>query len=257
MKRSEPTLYSEGIQAAVIIIGMIILFAGYQILTAPPAPESPAPNITESYVIVETPTPTPVPTRTLTIQQEMAATNGLPLGRYVSYRRENVSGLKDIAAHIAVTGYREFGSVQVFNASWGRYWREGAGNGMKFIFVFLDVYSDEGSARTWGIQPEQFALAINGQTYNQTQILDPAFRVKDLDEVIDKKGQTIQPYGYLRYHPNNGPEKVERLGYLKAGQSNRWTGYIVFSVPYKTKMSDVRVLGSFGSLVEPHWWSLA
>lgn len=229
----------------------------YSQLTATPEPTpTPAPPTPE-------PTPTPEPVPTLSPEQELGLSGGLHVGQWVSWYRDNTSGYKDTSTHVRVFGFREYGTVEWRSVSWGTntYFREGAGEGKKFLFVFVESYSDENSSRTWGIQPDQFYVNINGELYPPSKILSPEIRLKEFDEVIFKENDhtyavTVKPYGYLRTYERYGKEIAEQLQYLKAGKSNAWSGYIPFAIPANADMEDVQVWGTFGSLSEPKYWVL-
>lgn len=202
----------------------------YAEATAPPPTPTPAP----------TPTPTPIPTQP---PREIIAEYGtaMPMNYWVDWRRDDVSGLKDLSLHATIYGYRIFDSVEWYSVSWGKYYTQVAPAGTKYLFVFAHVYSDDHSATTYGLQPEYFKLIIDNREYNQTADLLPQIRLKELDEVWDMRHvHTIQPYGYLR-RTNDGIERADPLGYLKAGKSNAWDGYIVYLIPENTRQEDIRV----------------
>jgi hypothetical protein len=72
-----------------------------------------------------TPTPTPTPAPTMSEAQMMATTNGLHMGEWLSWKRENVSGYKDMSTHVTVYGWKMFGTVNWRSISWGSYFRGG------------------------------------------------------------------------------------------------------------------------------------
>lgn len=217
---------------------------------------TPTPTPTPTPPPTPEPTPTPTPEPTLSPAQYMAAAGGLPMGEWVSWRKENVSGLKDMSTHVTVYGYRMFGTVEWRSVSWGQYFRIGAGDGMKWLFVFVNTYSDQDMARMWGIQPYQFRLQIDNETFEPSEALRPEIRIKQLDDVWNLDHvENVKPYGYLRTIDKTG-EHVEALGFIKAGCSNAWDGYLVFAIPKDTKPEDIKVLAQFGSLSDPRWWQL-
>lgn len=243
------------IKAAVIIM-LALLLAGsgcitaskdlYREMTAP----DPTPEPTIEPVIITTFIPTPEPT-----PPQVIAVYGEPLKpyQYVSWRRDNVSGYKDLSMHATVYGYRMFKSFDWWSVSWGQYYSQSAAPGMKYLFVFVQTYSDDGSSHTWGIQESQFSVAIGNQTYRPSDELSPQIRIKEFDEIWDLRHVwNIRPYGYLRVI-DRGKEKVEQLGYLKDGESNAWDGYIVYIVPEDTKPEDIRVLARLTNLLTAEW----
>jgi hypothetical protein len=222
----------------------------YKEITATPEPTPVPPTPTP----VPTPTPTPVPT--LSEEQMMAMTNGLHMGEEVVWKRDNVLGYKDMSTHVTVYGWRMFGTVNWRSIQWGEYFREGAGEKNKWLFVLVNSYSDQDMARMWGIQPGQFRVQIGDQLYEPCTKLLPQIRIKEMDEVWNRDHvENVKPYGYLRRVDKLG-EHVEELGFIKAGRSNAWDGYLVFQIPASTQIKDVHVLASFQNLMESHWWKL-
>jgi len=234
----------------------------YRDITATPAP---TPTPTPEPTPTPAPTPTPTPEPTLSPEQYLAMTGGLNMGEWLSWKRDNVTmgapgtDTKDMSVHVTVYGYRVFGSVNWRSLSWGTnaYFREGAGDGMKWLFVFVHSYSDEGMARMWGIQPDQFTVSINNQLYQNTEDLLPAIRLREFDEIWNLNHvEGIKPYGYLRAYNSEGMETVEALGFLKAGKSNAHDGYIIYKIPAETQPEDIQVIGTFQNLAESHYWQL-
>jgi hypothetical protein len=150
-----------------------------------------------------------------------------------------------------------FGTVEWYSVAWGQYIRTGAGDGQKFLFVFVNSSSDDGMSRMWGIQPNQFAVSIDGKTYFPSEKLLPEIRLKEFDEIYNSHHvENIKPYGYLRRYGAKGEEIAEQVGFLKAGRSNQWDGYIPFEIPASAQPNQIRVLADFASLAPSHWWQL-
>lgn len=220
-------------------------------LTATPVP-TPTPNI-----IIEVLETTPEPTPTLSEAQILAASGGLHKGEWLSWQCENTSGLKDLEVHTTVYDYRMFGFIHWWSILWGQYFIEGPGEGKKFLFVFIHTYSEDESPTTWGVQPEQYYIEANGVIYNQTTRIPPEIRIKELDEVWNMDHvENIKPYGYLRTYDNQWREIAEPLGFLKAGKSNAWDGYVVFTIPEETTIDDIKIIGDFHHLAPAHYWIL-
>lgn len=216
----------------------------YREITAPP----PTPEPTQEPVIITTLTPEPTPPMIIARYGD-----AMPLGYFVSWRKDNVSGYKDITMHSTIYGYRIFESVNWWSVSWGQYYTQTAPPGYKYLFVFAHTYSDEGSARTWGIQDRQFKVIIGDKTYEKTDDLLPQIRLKEFDEIWDMNHvSNLKPYGYLRVN-DNGHEVTEELGFLKAGKSNAWDGYIVYTIPEDTKQKDIKVRASLTNIISAEW----
>jgi hypothetical protein len=272
----ERVAYQDIMELFLCAIGLIIFLVFIAWITTPPPvviPEGFYPDSTghpipipegmmlnnESTLIPKPtpiPTPTPVPAPTMSEAQVMAATGGLHMGEWLSWKRENVSGYKDMSTHVTVYGWRMYGTVNWRSYSWGTYFREGAGEQNKWLFVLVNSYSDQNMSRMWGIQPNQFRVQIGQDLYEPSETLRPEIRIKEMDEIWNLQHvENVKPYSYLRRVDKTG-EYTEELGYIKAGQSNAWDGYIVFQIPARTKAQDIKVLASFQNLTEPHWWKL-
>lgn len=222
-------------------------------VTATPEPTpTPAPPTPE-------PTHTPTPEPTLSKEQFMSTYGGLPMGQWLNYNRENVSGYKDLNVHVTVYGYRMFPKVDWYSVSWGQYFPTGAGEGKKFLFVFVNMWSDPESPRQWIMDKDHWYVQIGDQLYPSTEErLMPQFRIHQLDEVWDLDHRTtIQPYGYLRtYNSEKLPIAVPEW-FLTPGRSNAQDGYIVYHIPYNTTPEEIRVLFQGDNLARQHWWQLA
>lgn len=211
-----------------------------------------------------TPTPTPEPVINTTIEPTPEPTmrliefdTGMKPYQFVSWRRDNVSGLKDLNMHATIYGYSMYKSVQWWSVSWGKYFTQSAPDGMKYLFVYAYTYSDEGSARTWGIQPHQFYVSAGGQLYKKSDDLLPQIRLKEFDEVWNfRHVENLKPYGYLRSYDKEGRETAEELAFLKSGQSNAWDGYIVYVIPETTKPEDIRIYATLTNTLDGVFWKL-
>ena len=208
-----------------------------------------------------TPTPTPTPEPTIVTpeptQRLVEFDTGMQPFQFISWRRDNVSGLKDLNMHATVYGYRMFSEVTWWSTSWGNYYTQAAPDGMKYLFVFAHVYSDEGSARTWSIQPHSWYVTANGKVYAASSDLLPEIRLREFENIWDMQHvHEITPYGYLRTYVNHGQPSAEELGFLKAGRSNAHDGYILYIVPEDTKPEDIRVYASLTNTFDNVFWKL-
>lgn len=235
------------------ILALVILFALttgcvtasknlYAEITAPP----PTPAPTLEPTIAPTPTPEPAP--------EIV---GMHSGQFLSFRKDNVSGYKSVKVHATIYGYSMHKEVTWWSVSWGKPFVQAAPEGMKYLFVYAHVYSDEGSATMWGIQPDYW-FAWDGHTVrNVSTDLLPQIRLTEFDETWDMRHvENIKPYGYLRTYDNTGREIAQETGYLKAGESNAWDGYIVYVVPEDTRPEDVRIYTNTGNIRYETYWNI-
>ena len=245
-----------------LILSGICFFTIWPMIYEPdPAPAIepvPTPEPTQNVTVVEL---TPEPTPTLSKEQIMEMTGGIPMGQWISVSRDNVTGYQDMNLHTRVWGYRIFNSVEWYSVSWGDYFRTGAGDDSKFLFVFVDTFTDEGSARMWGLQPIQYYVNINGKTYERTTELKPEIRIHELDDITVQVGEhrenrTILPYGYIRTYNSERLPVAEEIGFIKSGRSNMWSGYIPFIIPRDAKPEDIQVSLNGHHLMEDHYWQL-
>jgi hypothetical protein len=235
------------------ILALIILFACtagcvtaskqlYAEITAPPPTPTPTPEPT----IAPTPTPEPAP--------EIV---GMRPGQFLSFRRDNVSGYKDIKVHATIYGYSEYKEVNWYSHSWGKYFVQAAPDGMKYLFVYAHVYTDDGSATMWGIQPESWQVWDGTTMRTISGDLLPEIRLREFDDVWDLRHvENIKPYGYLRTYVDHGKPAVEPLGYMRAGRSNAWDGYLVYVVPEDTRPEDVRIYTGTGNIRYEAYWNI-
>ena len=257
MIQPEVTAYKDFFEIGVIAVVAILILGYFTVDLSPePIPITNQSNIT----IIENVTvePTPVPTVSLSPAQYLAQNNGLKQGQWLSWSRENVSGYKDISVHTTVYDWKQYGVINWWSVSWGKYFIEGADEGNKFLFVFVSTYSDEGSARLYGIDRNHYYVQIGDQLYQPSEKLLPEIRIREFDEIWDYRHvENIKPYGYLRVTSmKTGQETAEELGFLRDGRSNMWNGYIVYEIPADTNPKDIKVVAQFGDFVEPHWWQL-
>lgn len=252
-----------------LIIGIILLASGVVTLDNPFA-EQPAPieepiqeNVSEVIIVnITTTIPTPEPTPTLSEGQWLSLNGGHKLGTWISFQRDNVSGLKDLSFHTRVWDYKELYVIKWWSYQWGQYFMESPGPGKKYLFVFVDTFTDEGSARMWLVDESNYYLDINGEIYTPTDTIDPAIRIKDFDNFVDGRfrdgthaGNAVQ-YGYIRTQDELNRDTAIPIGFQKAGKSNMVWGYIPFVVNSSARIEDVKVIGRFDSLMPSQWWQL-
>lgn len=217
----------------------------------------PTPQPTSEIIIETIATPTPTPEPTLSEAQFLAKYNGMKQGQWLTFEKVNVSGYKDVTAHITVWGHKELSMVEWWSVSWGQYFVANPGEGKKFLFIYAASYTDDNSSRMWGFQPQYFTLDIKGNIYQRTEELLPSIRLHDFDEIWDYRHvETIQPYGYSREYNSEGLPVAYEKQRLRCGKSNMWSGYIPFVVPSDTQIKDIKVLVNTHDLIEPHWWQL-
>lgn len=220
-----------------------------------------------------TPTPTPIPTPPIeTIPTAIATpkekyvdpyqTGERYIGQWFKWRRFNVSGLKDM--HVGVIVYRLafLDSYTWYNAAMGQYYTETAGDGYRWAAVWVreEMFgnSDSEDPRMSYFDSRMFALQYKGQLIRNDTTHTLTARIKDFDYMYDYRNTvTAPPFGYIityrRGNPATAGYVAEELAYLRMGESNGIDGYILFRIPKEAKISDLVMLGQFGSFGHAYW----
>jgi len=231
----------------------------YRNAMATPTP-TPAPVIPTA---IPTPKPTPGPVVTASNQYMIDNYGGFREGDWLTWHRENVSGLKDMTVHVTVYGHRFESLYHWWSVSWGQYFIERPKPGMKFLFIYVNMWMEDASdPRMYGMEENHFWVQTDKtQTGENLTEPDPTYdkltRIQELDEVWNLNHvEGIKPYGYIRTIDYKGYQQLEPLGYLRAGKSNAWDGFIIFQVPRETKVENIKVIGMFENLGGDAWWQL-
>ncbi len=220
-----------------------------------------------------TPAPTPAPTPLITVSPtpQIYATldesytdwkyrmNGHALGEEYTWRRDDVSGLKDMLVHVTTYGYRMEPNYRWWSVSWGRYFWQVPADGMKYVFVYVNVWMDGDSPRwdprMYGFDWQHFRLQVGDILYAPDTTYVSPNRIKELEETWNRWNTTrIGPFGCLRLN-DRGYESCIGEQYVRMGKENGLDGFILFEVPKESKPADMKMIGSyrgFGSA----WWEL-
>lgn len=238
-------------------------------VTAP----DPTPTATPTEIPTPTPTPTPIPTESL--NDLMLRTNGYHIREWLHVYREDVQGidgedvlsghgLKDLSYWVTVYGYRFLPSYHYHDLQWGtRSFRlmrpEYYGN--KFLFVYVNSYTDGDDVRMYGVKQRNFVLHINGSMYFPHlpgDMYNPIQWIKELEyDYSYDRSTMIRPFNYkIVQEAGTGIITAVEQDYIYGGRSNADDGYIIFEVPVDTKPEDVEVWGQFSNVGGEVWWSL-
>ena len=252
-------LFTSGILMLIILSAGCISIAKTTVSDAIIPPPTPTTAPTEAPT--PTPTPTPAPTQPppppLSPQQFRNLYGGYLMGEWHTFTKD-LSGSENLSVSATVYGWRTEKIVNWYSPSWGRYLLTAPPENTKFLFVFAHVFCDDGSAKIYGFERDNFVIQIDNKTYASSEDhLHPQFRIRELDEVWDLRHiRTIQPYGYVVTYDIDGNPVAHPIGYITPGKSNGWDGYIVFTVPETTDPRDVRVLADFRKIGGSVWWEL-
>jgi len=207
--------------------------------------------------------PTPVPTIDLT--ELMLSTNGYHMRDWLHWYRQDVQGIngegkKDLSTWVTVYGYKVLPQYHYHSVSWGTlsFFLEKPDDGMDYLFVFINMYSDGDDVRQHLFSRNSFTVGINGTTYYPTDIYNPNYQIKELDDTWDyAHKETVKPYGYNVYQDlRDGQIYATEQQWLMGGRSNAEDGYVIFEIPKNTDPKDIQVMGSFANLGGNAWWQL-
>ncbi len=245
-----------------IVLVLVLMNAGcisavksvYRGTVTTPAP-TPVPE-----VIIPTQIPAPVYTEMPESYEEWKyRSNGRNLGEWYSWRRDDVSGTKDMLAHAVVYGYRIEPNYWWWSVSWGRYFCQVPDHGMKYLFVYTKVWL-EGNNGTWdprlyGFDWNHYRVQIGSALYEPDTNYVAPNRIKELEETSDYSDVVkIGPFGCLHIN-DQGKESCIWDQWIRMGDENGLDGFILFEIPASTKPEDISVIGNyrgFGSA----WWNL-
>lgn len=194
------------------------------------------------------------------VADQMFRTNGHYLGDVFTWRRDDVSGTKDMIVHAMIYGYRFEPNYQWWSVSWGRYFIQVPEDGMKYAFVYAKVWM-EGNSTNWdpriyGFDTSHFKMQIGQTLYDVDPSYLPPLRIKELEETWNGFNNTrIEPFGCLRIN-DAGKESCIFGQWIRMGNENGQDGFMVFQVPAATRPEDITILGSFRGFGDA-WWQLA
>jgi hypothetical protein len=247
-----------------IVIGMVLLVAtaSATIYFGAIAPHEPAPSTVTVEKSNETHEPvTPIVYEPYIESPELQKyrAGGHDMGEDFSWRRDDVSGSKDLLMHASVYGYRIEPTYQWWSVSWGQYFTQVPNEGMKYLFVYVKIWM-EGNSTNWdpriyGFDTSHFLVQIDNHLYQADPEYVPPIRIKELEEVWNKGNVSrIGPFGCLRIN-DHGLESCIGGQWVRMGDENGLDGFIVYQVPEKTRPEDISVLGQFRGFGSA-WWSL-
>jgi hypothetical protein len=263
--------YRNLILISIVCIAFMVVGASALILMgateAEPVPLQPGPSSNVTIII-----PAPAINETLlAIQteqdyQDFKYRNRLHnLTEWYSWRRDDVSGLKDMLVKTTIYGYRFEPNFQEHSVSWGTgsWFYHLPDTGMKYLFIYACMFMPGNSTRwdprMWGMEADHFTVEVDGILYHPLLLeVDPREPILELENTWDVDHiHTIKPYGYDDLSYNRNGEQIRATSdYLRMGRSNKWDGWILYEVPANTRPEDVYVLGYFDNLGGDAFWSL-
>jgi hypothetical protein len=229
-----------------------------------PAPVPVVVTTLPTEILTTAPTPTPVPTES--IDSLMARTNGFHMREWLHWWRPDVQGIngqgtKDLSAWVTVYNWTFLPNYHYHSVSWGTttFFKETPEPGMKYLFVWINYYTDGDDVRPWVFDASRFNVHANGIAYYPDDIYNPNFQIKELDD-RQNYGRTDDlntPYGYKIVQDSpSGIIRAEKQEVVYGGRSNAIDGYIVFQVPTYETAQNMSVHGAFSNLGGQAWWQL-
>lgn len=206
------------------------------------------------------PTPTPIPTLSESYEDWKYRMNGHELGEEYSWRRDDVSGKKDMLVHASAYGYRIEPNYQWWSVDWGRYFWQVPAEGMKYVFVYVNVWMDGNTTnwdpRMYGLDWNAWRLQVGDTLYAPDTSYVPPNRVKELEETWTRWNTTrIGPFGCLRIN-DRGYEYCLGEQWVRMGKENGLDGFVLFEVPESAKPEDMLMIGQFHGFGSA-WWQLS
>lgn len=253
----------------VIVFICTALFLIFAIFFLPNILEKPKMEINTTINITSVPTPiiqyvyvTPTPDNGIYYSGEYES--GIrKLQRPFSFYRQKVLGEQDLSVHAVAYGYRIFDKYHWFNPMDYLYYTEYPSMpDTKFLFIFFNVYLDDiigDDVRFWLPNQTSYAVQI-GKTLYTPAPFQQQLRIKELEETFNKNDNMRIDYfnSYKFYEPsinNTGTagETFKNIDVLKGGKSNAVDGYIVFEIPYDTKVEEISFLANFYTFGSSQW----
>ena len=225
------------------------------------------PSVTETPVQVENITvieePMPVIDENSSIKEPVEMfiyrTNGHYLNETFGWKRENVSGEKDMEVYTVVYDYKILHGYEWWSDSWGRYFYQIPDSGKKFLFVFVNTWMEGADPtkdpRMWGPNWSHYSIQYNDQIIAPDEAYAPTSRIKEFEEKADYRDVVrVGPYGYLQVQERgNGHRSAVPLQWLRMGTSNAWDGFIPYQIPIEAEPEDLIILGDMYAFGTPYW----
>ena len=207
------------------------------ITTAPPTPEP-------------TPTPEPLP------DWSCHGGNCYDLKEWLWWFRANANNFgEDLRVWTTVYDYKFLPTIRYWSTSWARNLKENPDPGKKYLFIFVNMYSDADDARPYLYPKEHWIAQVEDKLYYPEDIIDPSLRITDLDNSWDYAHvQSPRPFGYkIKQEAGTGIIIAEKQEVLYGGRSNAADGYIIYQVPEYADETNTKILARFGNQGEGVW----
>ena len=181
MIEPERTPYGDVFLIIGIFAAIFMLIVFYVAANQEPEPVPDPVVVTIAPTEIPTTAPTPMPVPTESQQELMARTNGFHMREWLHWFRPDVTGInttlgsKDLSAWVTVYDYLFMDVYHYHSVSWGTtaFFRESPQPGYKYLFVFVNYYTDGDDVRPWVFDASRFAVHANGIAYYPDDIYNP------------------------------------------------------------------------------------
>lgn len=214
-----------------------------------------------------TPTPTPIPTTAPPTPEPTPTPEPIPdwscyggncydLRDWLWWFRADANNFgEDLRVWTTVYDYKFLPVFRYYSVSWARNLKENPEPGKKFLFIFVNMYSDADDARPYLYPKEHWIAQVKDRLYYPEDVVDPSLRIVDLDNSWDYAHvQSPRPFGYkIVQDKGTGIIRAEKQDTLYGGRSNAADGYIIYQVPEDADETNTKILARFGNQGEGIW----
>lgn len=214
-----------------------------------------------------TPAPTPIPTTEPPTPEPTPTPEPIPdwschggqcynLREWLWWFRADANNFgEDLRVWTTVYDYKFLPIFRYYSVSWARNLKENPEPGKKFLFIFVNMYSDADDARPYLYPKEHWIAQVEDRLYYPEDVIDPTLRITDLDNSWDYAHvQSPKPYGYkIIQEAGTGIIRAEKQEILYSGRSNAADGYIIYQVPEYADETNTKILARFGNQGEGIW----
>lgn len=242
----------------VMILSFIVIFAlTAGCMSAAKAAVFPTPEPTPVPTPTPTPTPTPEPTPEPTPDYSWCPMC-YNLRDFHFWFRDNVTGYQDMRTHVTVYGYQFLPMYHYWGVSWARYFQVEPKDGYKFLFIYVNMYSDADDVRQYLFPKEKFRVQVKDKFYFPYEENNPTWRIRETEEIFNYNCvEGLKPYGYkIVQDIGTGVIHADQQFTLYSGRNNAADGYIIFQVPDYADENNTKIAGDFANLGGVAWWNL-
>jgi hypothetical protein len=183
-------------------------------------------------------------------------------GDLFEFTMHNVSGTQeDVTHHFTVYSAKMLRENQTPYSYWsvanGQWLNQTPEKGKKWLFIWVEDWIE--GTPVWGYEQDRFIVWVWGNTTInpepvQMEDLARSRKSKHLNPAIisEVSGHPI-PKGYSYFRDPYGWKDGYLQPRIEPGESNAWSGWIIYQVPEKAKLKDIQVAGWFMNYGTAYW----